>query len=207
MSGAGDRIILRDLRASDAPAVAALHRHEITGPLTDLGPAFAEAFYRSALGKGLIRGWGLEQGGTLLGFVVGCLDAHRLFARTLLGNPGPLLLRFGARLRQGLEPLALAFRFVRGAGPDFRGPEISFLAVAPEGQRQGAGRRLVERWESFLAERGISRYELSVDASNTKALGFYQGLGFSVCDRFREYGRERLRLRKTLFDPGAATLR
>jgi len=74
--------------------------------------------------------------------------------------------------------------------------------VAPGQQGKGIGKRLVRRWETFLVERGVTHYELSVDASNAKAIGFYEGLDFAVCDRFRDYGRDRLRMRKTISATG-----
>ena len=198
-------IILRELGSQDAPAAAALQQLEATGPLTELGPAFSAAFFRTALRHGLIHGWCWEENQELEGFLIGSLDAHRLFTRTLIRNPVPLIFHAGAKTLRGLAAFRLALMSLRGGAPSFHGPELTFIAVAPGQQGQGIGKRLVQRWETFLAERGVSHYELSVDASNAEAIGFYEGLRFAVCDRFREYGRDRLRMRKTISTEGPAS--
>ena len=197
-----EHIILRELGSQDAPAAAALQQLEVTGPLTELGPAFGAAFLRNALRYGLIHGWCCEQNEEIQGFLIGSLDAHRLLKRTLVRNHVPLIFHAGAKTLRGLGAFRLALMSVRGSAPSFHGPELTFIAVAPGQQGQGIGKRLVQRWETFLAERGVSHYELSVDASNARAIGFYEGLDFAVCDRFRDYGRDRLRMRKTISATG-----
>lgn len=200
-------VILRELVPEDAPAAASLQQLEITGPLAELGPAFAAAFFRTALRHGLVHGWCCEENGELQGFLIGSLDAHRLFARTLRHDPVPLILRAGLKMLRGFGGFRLARALARGSSPSLpstHGPELTFIAVAPEQQGKGIGRCLVRRWETFLLERGVSHYELSVDASNARAIGFYEGLQFAVCDRFRDHGRDRLRMQKAIPATGAA---
>ncbi len=64
----------------------------------------------------------------------------------------------------------------------FRGLPASWhlnqLAVRPEYQGCGIGRRLVQIWRDRAALRGFDYLSLDVDASNTGALQWYRRLGF-----------------------------
>lgn len=55
--------------------------------------------------------------------------------------------------------------------------EVLALYVAPEHQRHGAGRALVEHLADFLASQGISRLIIGVLVANTAARAFYESLG------------------------------
>lgn len=55
--------------------------------------------------------------------------------------------------------------------------EVWALYVAPEHQRRGAGRALVEHLADFLASEGIDRLIIGVLVANTAARAFYESLG------------------------------
>ncbi|MEB3196160.1 MAG: GNAT family N-acetyltransferase [Candidatus Sericytochromatia bacterium] len=55
---------------------------------------------------------------------------------------------------------------------------IDFVAVAPEAQGRGIGRRLVEGVFDTYGARGVKTFTLEVDQDNAPALGFYDKLGF-----------------------------
>jgi ribosomal protein S18 acetylase RimI-like enzyme len=57
---------------------------------------------------------------------------------------------------------------------------INYLAVAPECQRSGFGRRIMEAAEALLRERGCPKINLQVRTSNQAVIAFYESLGFSV---------------------------
>ena len=59
---------------------------------------------------------------------------------------------------------------------------IYYLAVAPEAQRTGLGRRLVQSAEEWVLARGIPKLMLMVRSSNTEILGFYESLGYEAND-------------------------
>ncbi|MBV9848698.1 MAG: GNAT family acetyltransferase [Armatimonadetes bacterium] len=69
------------------------------------------------------------------------------------------------------------------AGYDGHRGWLYALAVAPDRQRQGLGRRMVEEAEARLKALGCHKINLQVRASNTAVIGFYEGLGFCVEDR------------------------
>lgn len=66
------------------------------------------------------------------------------------------------------------------AGYDGHRGWLYALAVAPDRQRQGLGRRTVEEAEARLKAMGCRKINLQVRASNTAVIGFYESLGFSV---------------------------
>ena len=69
------------------------------------------------------------------------------------------------------------------AGYDGHRGWLYSLAVAPEMQRRGLGRGMVEEAEAGLKALGCRKVNLQVRASNAAAIGFYERLGFSVEDR------------------------
>lgn len=75
----------------------------------------------------------------------------------------------------------------------FEEGEITNVAVIPEEQRQGAGRRMMEYLLGQAQERGITRIILEVRVSNEKAIHLYKSLGFCNCGirkNFYEMPRE-----------------
>jgi len=56
---------------------------------------------------------------------------------------------------------------------------IYYLAVEPEYQKQGIGRRMVDEIEQKLKGIGCQKLNLQVRTSNTSAITFYAHLGFS----------------------------
>ena len=55
---------------------------------------------------------------------------------------------------------------------------VYYLAVAPQRQRRGLGRRLMAAAEQWLAARGVRKIELMIRTSNGAAAGFYEKLGY-----------------------------
>ena len=56
---------------------------------------------------------------------------------------------------------------------------INYLAVSPDYQRQGIGRRMMEETEARLREIGCPKINLQVRTSNQSVIAFYEHLGFS----------------------------
>ncbi len=68
------------------------------------------------------------------------------------------------------------------AGYDGHRGSLNYLAVAPEHQRKGLGRRIVEEPLRRLAQLGCPKVNLLVRGSNAGVLGFYRKLGFAPDD-------------------------
>lgn len=58
-----------------------------------------------------------------------------------------------------------------------------YLAVAPDLQKSGLGRRIVAAGEDWMRGRGIAKSQLIIRAGNAKVQGFYEALGYGVQDR------------------------
>jgi ribosomal protein S18 acetylase RimI-like enzyme len=56
---------------------------------------------------------------------------------------------------------------------------VYYLAVAPGHQRTRLGRRLMERAEQLLIERGCPKINLLVRSTNAGVLAFYEKLGYA----------------------------
>ena len=59
---------------------------------------------------------------------------------------------------------------------------INYLAVKPEFQKQGLGRRLMEEAEARLIAAGCPKINLQVRESNAAAIAFYERIGYSADD-------------------------
>lgn len=64
------------------------------------------------------------------------------------------------------------------AGYDGHRGWLNYVAVLPELQGRGYGRRLVEAAVAALRELGCPKVNLQVREANTKVIGFYERLGF-----------------------------
>ena len=59
---------------------------------------------------------------------------------------------------------------------------LNYLAVAPEQQRQGIGRRMVEAATAKLQEMGCPKINLQIRTSNSEVIEFYKRIGFTMDD-------------------------
>ncbi|HXJ01263.1 MAG TPA: GNAT family acetyltransferase [Micropepsaceae bacterium] len=69
------------------------------------------------------------------------------------------------------------------AGNDGHRGWLYYVAVAPELQHTGLGRRLVAAAEEWLKARGVVKLMLMIRPSNTAVRGFYEALGYEEQDR------------------------
>lgn len=66
------------------------------------------------------------------------------------------------------------------AGYDGHRGWVNYLAVAPEHQSKGHGRRMMRRVEALLTARGCPKLNIQVRATNTAVLEFYRRIGYTV---------------------------
>jgi len=59
---------------------------------------------------------------------------------------------------------------------------INYLAVKPENQRHGYGRKLVQKAISELKKIGCQKINLQVRTGNVKVIDFYKNMGFKEDD-------------------------
>lgn len=59
---------------------------------------------------------------------------------------------------------------------------INYLAVSPEFQRKGIGRRMMEFAEDALIHLGCPKINIQVRTANKSAIAFYERIGFKKDD-------------------------
>lgn len=79
-------------------------------------------------------------------------------------------------LREGGEGRLIASAMV---GFDGHRGWVYYLAVAPDRQGAGLGRRMMAAAEQWLRGRGAPKIQLMVRADNEAAIGFYEALGLT----------------------------
>lgn len=57
---------------------------------------------------------------------------------------------------------------------------INYLAVSPEHQRKGVARAIMEHAESLLKQAGCPKINLQVRDTNSRAIEFYETIGYSI---------------------------
>jgi ribosomal-protein-alanine N-acetyltransferase len=100
----------------------------------------------------------------------------------LLHDPETIVLR--ARMRRR----AVGFAIMRFG--DERA-HLILLAVEPESQRRGIGRRMVEWLLESARVAGMTSVHVELRATNTRAFAFYRALGFAETFRVPGYYRGR----------------
>ncbi len=101
-------------------------------------------------------------------------DPAQDIARKLADSPELLAVLTLAAPGQGAGALVGSVM----AGYDGHRGWINYLAVAPEYQRQGAGRQLMAWAQAQLQARGCAKINLQVRRGNAQVLDFYRALGF-----------------------------
>jgi len=99
-------------------------------------------------------------------------DPHKDIARKLTQQPELFLV---GTLADEIDAKAMV-------GFDGHGGWVYYVAVAPEHQGGGFGRRIMAAAERLLRERGCPKVNLLVRTSNTGVIEFYRRLGYAPDD-------------------------
>ena len=192
------------LGSADLDRLGALHVQCIDDSLPALlGAGFAARLYAFLLGS--------ESEHILCERVEGRIES----AVVVSESPGDLQ----ARIAKGTFPhlvfaslVALFTRasfwsFLVGALRDAAGgdeepdhaPEITYVFTNPQLQGKKLGKRLIERVDSLMRERGIARYFVkTLDDPSNRAIGFYEREGFERIGVREEAGRSFIEFHKSL---------
>lgn len=184
-------ITLRDL-----PAVVRVHMEAFPdAAMTHLGSRVVERYYRWQLIGDHPRplAVGVWQGGALVGFLVGGWrkDAVSGFARRFLPTVVAGAVTHPTGLRRFAAPqVAQVARLMARRGRSdqsvVRAPEaapesfgVLSIAVRHGAEGRGVGRDLMAACQQAALDAGATDMHLSVDVENTRAVRFYEGLGWS----------------------------
>jgi ribosomal protein S18 acetylase RimI-like enzyme len=193
-------MIIAPMKAEHVRSVASLHSTQLTGLLRALGPLATREFYTGSIESPRTIAFVALDGTTVRGFVWGSLMPGILKRESILRRPFKFTIAsaLGVLMRPSALPIAL--EMLRGAKGkyDASAPELTYLAVAPEGRRAGIGRQLVDAFSAAVRSAGATSYELSVDHDNAGAEAFYRKVGFEKVGSYREYGVQHSRYRLAL---------
>ena len=153
--------------------------------LSFLGPHFLREFYGSFLvdsqGVGFVS---LSSAGQILGVIVGPVDPRGYFKRLLKRRWWKFCMASIAAVVQRPSCMPRLFRavFYRGESPaGVQRALLSSVAVDPNVQSVGVGKKLVAHWLKEIQRRGATGCYLTTDAEgNEKVNQFYQGLHWRI---------------------------
>jgi len=130
-------------------------------------------------------------------------DAYALYIPRIGGKPGPMLEDYADLAAQGLAHVWVDEGLILGLIVLLDGEGYLLLdniAVAPEAQGKGIGRRLMAFVEAEALRRGYMELRLYTNERMTENLSLYPKLGFEETHRGRQAGFDRVFFRKRL-DP------
>ena len=181
--------------------IAALHYVSLTGLLRDLGPGAIRAFYAGAIESEFTIASVFSDREVVQGFVFGSTNPAQLKRHALKNNFFQIMIGicFGVVRRPStLVSLWQSTRDNSERSYDTELSELTYLAVGEGYRMAGVARQLVQGFGQALLERGVSVYELSVDADNTQAIDFYHRMGFLQVGEYWEYDVKHVRFRLEL---------
>lgn len=182
-------ITVRQITCDDAPQCVDIHMRAFQGFfLTFLGERFLHELYAAIACDPTGIGFVAEEGGQMLGFVVGTDQPSGLYRRLLQQR----WWRFGwASVGALLRRPAILPRLLRAFTMPNQSPKVAgcgtlmSIAVDPLHQGKKIGQRLVKAFLEEAARRGLQHVNLTTDqVNNDCANHFYRRMGFSL---LREY--------------------
>lgn len=181
---------LTELRASDVPAVARLHRSAFPGYfLSELGEGFLVQFYRGYLGDvTAVTVVARADDGAVIGAVVGTIEPTGFFRRLLARQWwGFARASVGAVVTDPRKAARLlrAVRYRGDAPAGATGALLSSICVAPTARGAGIGEQLVREWTRQVQRRGVQMAFLTTDAEGNDAVNrFYAERGWLLAERY-----------------------
>jgi len=116
-------------------------------------------------------------------------------------KPGPMLDDYAALIADGLVRVLRRDGRICGVlvliGRDDH-LLLDNVAVAPEAQGHGLGRRLVEAAEDVARDLGYATVRLYTHETMVENIALYEHLGFSITHRAKDRGYDRIYMAKTL---------
>jgi ribosomal protein S18 acetylase RimI-like enzyme len=127
--------------------------------------------------------------------------AYSLYLKRIGRLPAPILADYPELINAGsvfVLPAESGLRAVVVMMPDNDGMFVQNIAVHPDSQSLGLGRRLMDFVERSAREQGLSCVHLYTNETMVENLDFYERLGYREVDRRIENGYRRVYFRKEL---------
>ena len=131
-----------------------------------------------------------------------CVDrAYVHYTERIGKKPGPMLDDYSKIVRNHQAFVAVLESRLVGVCVLIRkkgGILLDNIAVHPEFQNRGLGRKLIEFCESKVRKQGFSKLDLYTNVLMTENISLYQRLGYAETKRLTEKGFNRVYMSKTL---------
>lgn len=183
------KTVIRKASDSDLKHIVEIHLRSFPNFfLTFLGPAFLTLLYKSIQSDSEGICLVALENGEIKGFVAGASRQSGFYDR-LIKNKKWAFARasFGALARNPAIALRLlrALKLPQESESACAQASLMSIAVRPDTQGRGLGKRLVQAFGQELLGRGIFTFSLTTDKDNNEATNsFYRNLGFRL---FRTY--------------------
>ncbi len=189
------------LDAGDIELLARMHVESLPGSLVSaIGNRYARAFYRYIAESPTEIVLLHRQGKALVGACIVSLEPSTMSRRLLRHTP----LAFHAALAIRRLPLRAMLTAKRPVTKAPSGPEIVLIFTLPGVRSNGLGRRLLERCDAYLAERGHARLLVKTrDEASNRAIAFYERSGFARHSQVEQYGKRLVLFEKAIAREGA----
>ena len=179
-----------NLTSKDTKHIALIHSTALEGDfLPSLGFNFLNTFYSGVILKDGVYGFGFEDKGKVVGFVLGTRDSVDFFSLALKSKL--LKLSFFLCLQIIKNPLIVKnvletfFYTSKDKGPK---AELIVIAVKQNYQGKGIGKKLTQALEGEFVKNNIPEYKLTVHADKA-AVQFYEHLKYSKISSFNLYDK------------------
>jgi ribosomal protein S18 acetylase RimI-like enzyme len=185
--------VLSEPEQANLSEIARLHHAALSyrSFITLFGIEFLERLYFTILERRLGFLIVAHEESRLIGFILASINSARLMSVVWRAPHRfvPLILRAVLRDRKLIRSALETLLYARKEQSDIKA-ELVVIAAA-EGQRgRGVGSAMVRRMEEAFAQRGVSRYKVTVHREMTDANRFYERHGMRVARCFVMYGVE-----------------
>ncbi len=131
-------------------------------------------------------------------------DAYRHYIQRMGKVPGPMLDDYAGRVKNDHTYVIKSRDRVIGLLvliEDEKGMLLDNIAVHPDVQGQGIGKRLMDFAEDLVVRSGYTRITLYTHVTMTESFALYKHLGYAVSERKTVDGYRRIYMEKTLEKP------
>ena len=189
---------IKEIIDDDIKDVVNIHRMSFENFfLTSLGPKFLTVYYKCVRkdSNGLMLGCYEES--VLIGFCAVCLYSKSFNTKLIRHNFFKFLcVGFKILFTKPMSLIRLFYNFTKrdpNILDDGDYSELLSIAVNPNKQGMGIGKKLLYRLEEELIAKSSSKLSLTTDCNNNeKAIQFYRGLGYNVMYEFKTYPNRKM---------------
>lgn len=181
--------MIRSLEKKDIGTVAALHRKELGGFLSQLGDRFLRTFYKNSLNIPEMFTFVEIKDEHICGFVTGVTGMKGLYKKIISKD----ILMFGVSLLSYLithpAKITETMQTLRYPGFEDESPELLTIVIEKSQRGRGLGKKLFSKTADEFKKRGIKKFRISV-YDDLPANGFYKKIGCTKVLAFEFLGRK-----------------